>query len=451
MYKKRPTYLHGHMLIPMAAANPQRNKTNNQKTIFYGNANRATVSSAAVKRQAVEHFRENVPEKYHGINTRQWPTLVEEAHQWLQTEEFADVEISDKDLEMMAEGIWKHFANAEKAEDDETENKRISGAVLLVPKRAFKETALRMIQDRQLLLEHFTPAVKKPPKSLKKTATEEEKDAYDQWVAAYTAQEEAKKAEKEALKTDPELAKRKKEDKDKVNAIINGLMDAEGCREIAAVGRMCAKATEHNVEAALRMSALLSATAWRGEVNDWTRVDELAPRGKAQSGHLAQNDVGSGTYYGYMSVNVTQLADNLGVSEKEVIDDALLFLEGMSRYVAKSRQTSTAANAYPVFMGAEVNQSGQGNMISAYDKAIRATGDQSEHFLCVDRLLKHHIAAKKMYGRGGTMHWISLADVATEQLDEEGNLIELYEGTRRHDSMNDLVKIVGEEAHMIVS
>lgn len=112
--------------------------------------------------------------------------------------------------------------------------------------------------------------------------------------------------------------------------------------DIALFGRMVAKATDMNVEAAASFAHAISTHKVSNEVEFFTALDDLQDeRGSAHMGSLEYN---SATYYRYISLDLGQLAQTLGSGELKSAIDA--FTRALFVAVPSARQT-TQSGASP--------------------------------------------------------------------------------------------------------
>ncbi len=120
---------------------------------------------------------------------------------------------------------------------------------------------------------------------------------------------------------------------------LNPAVDA---LDIALFGRMVAKATDMNVEAAASFSHAISTHKVSNEVEFYTALDDLqtAPG----SAHMGSLEFNAATYYRYISLDLGQLAESLG---PEALANAVnAFTKALYVAVPNARQT-TESGASP--------------------------------------------------------------------------------------------------------
>lgn len=136
----------------------------------------------------------------------------------------------------------------------------------------------------------------------------------------------SKSAEKELNKT---VGKVRKENKG-----LDGL-------DIALFGRMVAKATVLNSEAAASFSHAITTHKVSSEIDYFTALDDLSEEDESGSSHIGANEFNSGTYYRYVSLNLGMLYDYIGDVEgvKKAVD---AFTKALFVAVPQARQKTQA-------------------------------------------------------------------------------------------------------------
>lgn len=134
----------------------------------------------------------------------------------------------------------------------------------------------------------------------------------------------------------------KLKDKELAKVAKKSLNTALDALDIALFGRMVAKASEMNVEAAASFSHAISTHKVTNEVEFFTALDDLQEeQGSAHMGSLEYN---SSTYYRYISLDLGQLAETLG---EQGVDQAVeAFTKALFVAVPSARQT-TQSGASP--------------------------------------------------------------------------------------------------------
>ena len=115
--------------------------------------------------------------------------------------------------------------------------------------------------------------------------------------------------------------------------------------DIALFGRMVAKVTEMNVEAASSFSNAISTHKVTNDLDFFTALDDLQVAGDEQgSSHMGTNEFNSATYYRYVSLDLGELSKGL---DGENLDKAIeAFTKALFVAVPSARQT-TQSGASP--------------------------------------------------------------------------------------------------------
>lgn len=159
----------------------------------------------------------------------------------------------------------------------------------------------------------------------------------------------------------------KVKDKELGRVAKKALNAAHDALDIALFGRMVAKATDMNVEAAASFSHAISTHKVTNEVEFFTALDDL--QDEPGSAHMGSLEFNSATYYRYISLDLGQLAQTLG-------DDADLkpaieaFTKAIFVAVPNARQT-TQSGASPWEFARVLVRKGQGLQVP-FETAVRA-------------------------------------------------------------------------------
>ena len=140
----------------------------------------------------------------------------------------------------------------------------------------------------------------------------------------------------------------KLKDKELGKIAKKALNPAQDALDIALFGRMVAKATDMNVEAAASFSHAISTHRVSNEVEFFTALDDLQE--EPGSAHMGSLEFNSATYYRYVSLDLGQLADTLGISHSGNTDDLkkaiAVFTQALFVAIPTARQT-TQSGASP--------------------------------------------------------------------------------------------------------
>lgn len=132
-------------------------------------------------------------------------------------------------------------------------------------------------------------------------------------------------------------------DKELAKIAKKALSPAVDALDIALFGRMVAKASEMNVEAAASFSHAISTHKVSNEVEFFTALDDV-PGEDARSAHMGSLEYNAATYYRYISLDLGQLADTMGHEDLKKAVEA--FTKALFVAVPNARQT-TQSGASP--------------------------------------------------------------------------------------------------------
>lgn len=180
-----------------------------------------------------------------------------------------------------------------------------------------------------------------------------EADAIAQYAKSTGFEPEALAA-KGKKKLDPKLVK---VIKGSMNPVYDGL-------DIALFGRMVAQAPEMNMQAAASFAHAITTHEASNEVDFFTALDDMGT--EPGSAHMGMLEFNSGTYYRYISLDLGQLAENLG--EENVPEAVEAFTKALYLAVPSARQT-TQAGMRPWDYARIIVRKGQG-MQASFDEAV---------------------------------------------------------------------------------
>lgn len=87
--------------------------------------------------------------------------------------------------------------------------------------------------------------------------------------------------------------------------------------DLALFGRMVAKAPELNIEAASAFSHAISTHKVNTDVDFFTALDDFSAEAQEGSAHMGALEFNSATYYRYICLDLGQLAETLGIEERQ--------------------------------------------------------------------------------------------------------------------------------------
>ena len=186
--------------------------------------------------------------------------------------------------------------------------------------------------------------------------------------------------------------------------------------DIALFGRMVAADHSLTLEGAAMFSHALSTHKVDNEIDFFTAVDDLNPADDSGSGHMGTTEFNSATYYRYVAVNLTMLADenHLGplpeskawqtmpeakrkalmtADERKAVMAA--FIRATLEAVPQARQNSMNAGVRPAYVLGLVKEKGQPiQLINAFEKPAFASNKNSLLDDSIAKLKSEHTKLK---------------------------------------------------------
>ncbi len=180
--------------------------------------------------------------------------------------------------------------------------------------------------------------------------------------------------------------------------------------DMALFGRMVASDPSLNYDAAAMVAHAISTHKVQTEFDYFTAVDDLAPEDNAGAGHLGTVEYNSSTLYRYASVNVRELADNLG-------NDTALAVRNFAEAFLLSMPTgkiSTFANrSIPNAVYLTVRSDQPVNMAAAFEKPVHTDEEGGYIKNSESALIKYAESAYKTFVEEPDKCWTVGEDMET--------------------------------------
>jgi CRISPR system Cascade subunit CasC len=343
-----------HILQTVPPSNINRDDTGSPKTAVYGGVRRARVSSQAWKRATRKMFSELVDPATLGVRTK-------------------------RVVELVAERIGD-------AVDDPA------------------EAAAKVIKEAGIKLEK--PTAKKKGKDDEPTepADQLEQSKYLLFLSATQIDRLAQLA--------IDTANTGTTDKGAAKAAANGADSID----VALFGRMVADSTDLNVDAAAQVAHALSVHSVNNEFDYFTAVDDRAPEDNAGAGMIGVVEFNSSTLYRYATVNVDQLAKNLGDKKATAVAVAN-FLTAFVRSMPTGKQNTFANRTLPDAVVISVRTDQPVNLVTAFESPVEALGT-ARSAGAAKQLLERYRALETAYGSSEATNYVVVAASGVEVLAE---------------------------------
>ncbi|WP_030267597.1 type I-E CRISPR-associated protein Cas7/Cse4/CasC [Streptomyces violens] len=372
-----PRFLCAHILQSVPFANLNRDDANAVKTVLYGGALRTRVSSQSWKRAIREVFQERIGQA--ALRTRRIGERVTrelESRDWPQ-------ELAERAGAHVAAASSIKFELAKNPDDPKqlVPNKVLTNAMVYVPEAAVAELADLATEHRQTL---------EQAKDLKK--------ATDKSVLP----------------------------KDKVDEVLrsrNGVINL--------FGRMLAEVDDAGVDGAVQVAHALTTHETDVELDYFSAVDDITAAWKDStgSGHMGHAEFSTGTFYRYATIDLRDLAANIGDEPEAARELTAAFLTSFIESLPQAKKNSTAPHTIPDLVHLTVRANRPLSYAAAFEEPVASSARGGFAESSRTRLAKYAEAANTLLGTDDILAsgWASLE---TKDLTGLG---------RRHDSFSELI------------
>lgn len=143
--------------------------------------------------------------------------------------------------------------------------------------------------------------------------------------------------------------------------------------DIALFGRMLADRPETNIDAACQVAHAISTHAVNMDIDFFTAVDDLLPKGETGSAMMGVSGFNSACFYRYACIDYDLLKANLNGDDALARKTVEGFLRASVHAIPTGKQNSSAAQNPPSFLMAVVRADGQcWSLANAFEKPVRA-------------------------------------------------------------------------------
>ena len=139
--------------------------------------------------------------------------------------------------------------------------------------------------------------------------------------------------------------------------------------DIALFGRMVANDPSLNYDAAAQVAHSISTHAIQNEYDYFTAVDDRSPEDSAGAAHLGTVEFNSSTLYRYATVNVGELAAQLGAEAAHTVRG---FAEAFLRSMPTGKQNTFANRTLPFMAYVAIRRDQPINLVGAFENPVRA-------------------------------------------------------------------------------
>ncbi len=364
-----------HALQTVPPSNLNRDDTGAPKSALYGGARRARVSSQAWKRATREYFAEHrlLDPSELGVRTR-------------------------KVAELLAERTTAREPSIEES--------------------AALQLAAEVIQG-------ITGKKLEAPKRKAKVADDAPEPAPESKYLMFLSARQLDRLAEFAVEGAADMAAFLKDKKNK--ARVKELADTQHSVDIALFGRMVADASDINVDASVQVAHALSVHPVENESDYFTAVDDRNKDEESGAGMISTVDFNSATLYRYASLNVHQLADNLGQGAREnepatepVRRAVQAFIQAFVSSMPTGKINTFGNHTLPDAVLVTVRTTRPISYVAAFEDPVLAqTGTGHLREAC-ERLARYIPDIERAYGNDDTRSWVLRIGPHTEKLTDAG-------------------------------
>ena len=182
----------------------------------------------------------------------------------------------------------------------------------------------------------------------------------------------------------------------------DGKFDKKACQaalkanpavDVALFGRMVADDPSLNFDAAAQVAHAISTHAMHNEYDYFTAVDDCAPEDNAGAGHLGTVEYNSSTLYRYATVDVSELASNLGERTPEAVR---AFIRAFILSMPTGKKNTFANNVLPNAVYVTVRHDQPISLVGAFESPVK-TRDSGYVENSISARVKHAHAVYSEY------------------------------------------------------
>lgn len=163
--------------------------------------------------------------------------------------------------------------------------------------------------------------------------------------------------------------------------------------DVALFGRMVADTPSLKFDAAAQVAHAISTHAMHNEYDYFTAVDDCAPEDNAGAGHLGTVEYNSSTLYRYATVDVSELASNLGERTPEAVR---AFIRAFILSMPTGKKNTFANNVLPNAVYVTVRHDQPISLVGAFESPVK-TRDSGYVENSISALVKHAHAIYSEY------------------------------------------------------
>lgn len=211
---------------------------------------------------------------------------------------------------------------------------------------------------------------------------------------------------------------------------IKKLLKDDHAVDVSLFGRMAASSNDLNVDATCQVAHAISVDESTPEADYYTAVDDLATSTvndegditAAGAGFLDVNQFTTPTFLRYAVVNATNLADADHLGDNEKAAKAIRsFIRAFAMTLPTGKQNAYASNSLPVLIYVAIKDSTPNNLVTAFQKPVPAPAVKN----AVSRLVEAEEDYRKNYNIAPKASWVVRIGDDTSEADKLGEHVTL--------------------------
>lgn len=336
-------YLAIHLLRSLPVNCVNRDDINEPKTAIFGGKSRLRISSQCFGHWLRKAFKTNpkIAKFFGGKRSKHIPKLITETLKRLNTEET----FTEEEIPVIVEALSSYLGKFNKEENT------LEALVFTSDQEIDVLCQTILDQKKELKEELLVETSKKKTKGKKKEAED-------------STTEETQEAE-----TGKQLSQKA------ANAVKKNLekLRFENSADIALFGRMMASKPELNVDSSLVRNHWITTHEAKPNDDFYTAIDDIPVEGVTGSAMMDNVLFGSGTFYGYLALNLDQFYSALGEltpEEKTVIIEE--FIRTCVTCTPQAKKNSLNADTPIEYALAIVGEGSPTQLVNAFEKPIAA-------------------------------------------------------------------------------
>ena len=183
---------------------------------------------------------------------------------------------------------------------------------------------------------------------------------------------------------------------------LDAVMSSAITADMALFGRMVAKSQDLSVDAACSVAHAISTHEVDTEYDYYTAVDDMQPDGETGAANIGTLEFSSMTMYRYATVDITDLAEKIGVDTADVV---VAFMQGFLMSMPSGKSHSYANFTLPDAVYIALRSDYPLSMAPAFEKPVSGHNGYVDD--SVARLETYMANLYEAYGNAPAMAWKS--------------------------------------------